>query len=104
MTSIKDLRTFWRSADPRRQYRGLRIFLPPILIRTNDGLLLKGDVEARLSDLGNHFLRVRVPIVEGHPHFVYQALRRGSEEMGEEEVLSDKAAKPWGQIYGTPTT
>jgi hypothetical protein len=93
------LTDLWRSADPRRQYRGLRIFLPPILIRTNDGLLLKGDVEARLSDLGNHFLRVRVPIVEGHPHFVYQALRRGSEEMGEEEVLSDKAAKPWGQIY-----
>ena len=93
------LTEFWQGADRRHRYGGVSLFLPPVTVVTNDGQTLDGEVELRLSDLGNHYLRVAVELSGGHPHDLNQALRRSSPQMGYEEVTSEGADRSWRTLH-----
>lgn len=86
----------WESSDPEgRGYGGVVLRLPPVEIVSADGTLLEGiELEFRLSRLGNHAFRVCSWMKAAYEHDVYQAMRRGSDQMGEERVRCNDCEWP----------
>jgi hypothetical protein len=81
-------------------YRGVAIKLPPVAVTTTAlEDLGEFDAEIRLTSLGNHHLRIRPPrLRDAGLHALNQALRRGSESMGEEELSSDGRGLEHGRL------
>jgi hypothetical protein len=77
----------WKGDDPLgRQYRGMAISLPDIELPDIDrdgeeAVTLR--VELRLSELGNHYLRVECELSEATPPQVYAAMSRAAPEFGD---------------------
>jgi hypothetical protein len=88
-----DINDVWERVDVvEAGYAGAAIDLPPVsVLTTGDDVPLEFTAEARLSRLGNHYLRVRSRLENAGLHEVNQALRRGSHAMGEEQVSSGTA-------------
>jgi hypothetical protein len=78
----------WEGRDPaNRRYCGLTLHLADLSVTTTGLTVLPAHrPEIRLSRLGNHYLRVSAPLTNASPHHLYQALRRGRTQMGEEEL------------------
>jgi hypothetical protein len=67
-------------------YTGWTIALPNILVTTTADEQLDFDPEIRLTSLGNHCLRITSRLDAASLHELNQALRRGSNAMGEETL------------------
>jgi hypothetical protein len=98
--SVSDM---WESADPQgRRYEGITVSLSPITVETTDPdpnrRLIEAEAEIRLSQLGNHYLRIELELEDAHPHYVNQALRRPSGSMGEEAVHSGDSGTSWSRV------
>lgn len=81
-------------------YRGVSIKLPPLSVRTTAPEDLgEFDAEICLTSLGNHHLRIRPPrLRNAGVHALNQALRRGSESMGEEKLSSNGRRLEHGRL------
>ncbi|TYB94883.1 hypothetical protein FXF53_26540 [Micromonospora sp. WP24] len=81
--SLSDI---WKGDDPLdRQFRGMTITLPDLEIRDVDRPDAEPQtftVELRLSELGNHFLRIVGQLSEATPPQVYAAMVRVAPEAG----------------------
>jgi len=80
------LNDIWKGDDPlERQYRGAAVRLPSLLVPDPDGAgePLTMDVELRLSELGNHYLRIECELAGAAPHRVYAAMLRAAPEFGD---------------------
>ena len=87
-----ELNDLWdRGEGSAPGYSGVTVELPPISVETTGGELLELAAEVRLSRLGNHYVRVWSRLVDAGLHEVNQALRRGSNAMGEERLASGTA-------------
>ncbi|WP_165550084.1 hypothetical protein [Kribbella speibonae] len=82
-------------------YNGLVVTLPPINIRTTAGLDLRHTVELRLSNLGNHYIRIEHASGELGLHDIYQGFRRALPIMGEETVtwLEGGDGRSWKRLH-----
>jgi hypothetical protein len=104
--AVNDL---WDRGDSgERGYSGESIELPEITVETTAHRWLEehypGDfrlrflVEARMSSLGNHYLRISSSFEEAGLHEVNQALRRGSRAMGAEKLRFEGHSKIWDKV------
>jgi hypothetical protein len=77
----------WKGDDPLgRQYRGMAVTLPDIElsdIDRDDADPITLSVELRLSELGNHYLRVECEMSGADPQQVYAAMIRAAPEFGD---------------------
>ncbi|TCC21723.1 hypothetical protein [Kribbella speibonae] len=82
-------------------YNGRVVTLPPINVRTTAGLDLRHTVELRLSNLGNHYIRIEHDSGELGLHDIYQGFRRALPIMGEEKVtwLEDGDGRSWKRLH-----
>lgn len=90
---VNDLWDPYPPDNSNQSYSGASIDLPELTVKTTaheyiEFPLLEFTAEVRLSRLGNHYLRVASRLPDGGLHDVNQALRRGSQAMGEEEISS----------------
>ena len=90
------LTDMWEGAAPKdRQFGGVSVVLPAPVVTTTARYRLDGyHVEIRLSRLGNHYLRVE-SLQQGDEkapgatlHDLHQAMRRATDQMGEEKVTA----------------
>ncbi|MGD0880232.1 MAG: hypothetical protein ABSB09_01500 [Acidimicrobiales bacterium] len=73
--------------DREGRFAGTAVVLPTVYVTTTASEEpLEFDVELRICQLGNHYLRVQRPMVDESLHALNQAIRRGSASMGEERV------------------
>ena len=91
-------------------YSGTLLKLPDITVLTTAHEFLEDEedretyatltlsAEVRLSRLGNHYVRVTSELPSGHPHYVNQALRRGSRAMGAEKLTSAHHRGGWQKV------
>ncbi len=86
-----DLTCFWDGSDSRgRRYDGAGIELPDVTIRGLDGVPLTTlQAQIRFSDLGNHYIRFEVGIVETPAYELYAMMFRGAPEHGFGQVGFD---------------
>ncbi|MEV4808601.1 hypothetical protein [Micromonospora avicenniae] len=86
MSDDLTLSDVWKGDDPHaRQYRGMTITLPDLEIRDVDRPDAEPQtftVELRLSELGNHFLRIAGQLSRATPPQVYAAMVRVAPESG----------------------
>ncbi|SIR40159.1 hypothetical protein [Micromonospora avicenniae] len=100
----------WKGDDPHaRQYRGMTIMLPDLEIRDVDRPEAEPQtftVELRLSELGNHFLRIAGQLSGATPPQVYAAMVRVAPESGNlaqlgiplRMVETDPSAPQWYRL------
>lgn len=83
-----NLSDVWHSTDPHgRKYRGVSLRLPDLHVVTTAGEPIGPfRSELRLSELGNHHLRIESELRDASLHEVNQAIRRGSPLMGKEDI------------------
>ncbi|RKR90326.1 hypothetical protein BDK92_4696 [Micromonospora pisi] len=77
----------WKGDDPLgRQYRGMAVRLPDLEFADVDRVNVEPvllQVELRLSELGNHYLRVECQLSGATPPQVYAAMTRAAPEFGD---------------------
>ena len=66
-------------------------------VETKLGKPLDFKFEIRLSNLGNHYLRMERPLADASVHELNQAMRRGMAYMGEESVTLGKGGSGQGE-------
>ena len=119
-----------RPGEERPMYAGATLTLPSVSVTPTAGeeYTFECEVEVRLSELGNHHVRVHSRLDDTDVHDLNQALRRASRSMGEEilrcgdrrwgrfvdfaeEVIHGVGASLWapepvpaGDVVGDPTT
>ncbi|MGW0432943.1 hypothetical protein ACWDV4_10420 [Micromonospora sp. NPDC003197] len=77
----------WKGSDPLgRQYRGMAVTLPDVELVDPDRPdhdPITFSVQVRLSELGNHYLRLECELSEVTPQQVYAAMARVAPEFGD---------------------
>ncbi|GAB3139326.1 hypothetical protein GCM10027290_08330 [Micromonospora sonneratiae] len=77
----------WKGSDPLgRQYRGMAVTLPDVELVDPDQPdqdPITFSVQLRLSELGNHYLRLECELSEAIPQQVYAAMTRVAPEFGD---------------------
>lgn len=59
----------WRGDDPlKRRYEGTQLDLPDLHLLGRDGTTLTAGVTITISQLGNHYVRVELPLEQARPH------------------------------------
>ncbi len=93
-----ELTDTWEGNDPLgRGYACAALRMPDVTVRTETGTTLPPHhAEVRFSTLGNHYLRVETWLRDASLHELYQATRRTTPSMGQEEVRCDGGA--WGRL------
>jgi len=104
------LNDIWKGDDPlQRQYRGAAVHLPDLEVPDPDrDEPYRLQVELRLSELGNHYLRMSCPLEDAAPHHAYAAMLRAAPEFGDLTELGvavrpadseeGDGALEWGQL------
>jgi hypothetical protein len=76
------------AAGEKNRFGGVAIALEAATVSTAAGETLEGyEIELRLSQFGNHYLRVHRWLKDATLHQLHQHIRRGTSQMGEEEVI-----------------
>jgi hypothetical protein len=106
------LNDIWNGNDPlQRLYAGAAAFLPDILL-PDEGLGRPHQltVEVRLTELGNHCVRIEAPLRDANPQALYAALLRAApeaadlRELGLPIVPAVPGAEPqWGRLTDLAT-
>lgn len=74
----------WRGDDPlHRRYEGTQLDLPDICLLGRDGQEITGVVTITISQLGNHYLRVELPLKDALPHTVAGLVWLAAPEYGD---------------------
>lgn len=74
----------WRGDDPlHRRYEGTQLDLPDICLLGRDGQEISGRVTITISQLGNHYLRVELPLEDSLPHTVGALVWLAAPEYGD---------------------
>jgi hypothetical protein len=102
------LSDMWEGVAPEKdRFTGIAITLGTATVVTTAGEELHGfEIELRLSQLGNHYLRVRRRLEGGSLHDLNQAVRRGTSRMGVENVTLgtesfDRMSELAGSLIGS---
>jgi hypothetical protein len=96
-----ELSDIWDAQEKQTAiYRGDTIVLPGLTVETTGGdVITDHAVSIRLSELGNHYIRIEKPINNYTLHELNQAMRRAAPYMGMETVTEvGGAAGPWQQL------
>jgi hypothetical protein len=97
---VMDLDDIWNGSDAlRRRYGGAVLTLPEVCVSDLDGRPLgRLSAELRLSDLGNHYLRLRADLREATPDDLYAAMLRSAPEHGEVRVCCGEGGRTWPRL------
>lgn len=89
----------WRGDDPlHRRYEGTQLDLPDVRLLGRDGKEITGRMTVTISQLGNHYCRVDLPLEDALPHdvgaLVWLAAPEYGDlcEIGQRITLADSAA------------
>jgi hypothetical protein len=92
----------WNSSDPHgRRYEGASIELPDISIRSIDGELIgRATAQIRISELGNHYVRLESEILDASPGDLNEMLMRAAPEYGVVRVAfeNEEGWPEWDRI------
>jgi hypothetical protein len=106
------LNDIWNGNDPlQRRYAGAAAVLPDVLLPDEDlGGPHRLTVELRLTDLGNHCVRLEAPLRDANPQALYAALLRAAPEAAELRELglpivptAPGAGLQWGRLTDLAT-
>lgn len=74
----------WRGDDPlRRRYEGTQLDLPDVCLQGRDGAPIVGRVTITISQLGNHYVRVELPLENALPHTIGGLVWLAAPEFGD---------------------
>jgi len=90
----------WNGSDAMgRRYEGAVIVLPEVTIDDLDGRpLARLAADLRLSELGNHYLRLRADLREVSAHDLYGAMLRSAPEHAEVRVRCGGSDRMWPRL------
>jgi hypothetical protein len=96
------LNDVWNGNDPLdRQYAGAAVALPPLLLPDPErGQPHRLHVEVRLTELGNHCVRVEAALSDAGPQELYAALLRAAPEAADLRELGTPIVPADGSLLG----
>ncbi|MCD0445762.1 hypothetical protein LO763_19320 [Glycomyces sp. A-F 0318] len=94
-----ELDDVWAGSDYlNRRFGGTAIELPPVVLRHEDGgVIAELDAEVRLSELGNHYLRLETDLDGCGPHELHFTMFRAAAEHAVITVACDEGAQ-WDRL------
>lgn len=94
-----ELDDVWAGSDYlNRRFGGTAIELPPVVLTHEDGgVIAELEAEIRLSDLGNHYLRLETDLSGCDPHELHFAMFRAAAEHAAIAVACDDGAR-WERL------
>lgn len=83
----------WRGDDPlNRRYEGTQLDLPAVHLLGRTGQEVTGRVSITISQLGNHYLRVELPLEDALPHSVGALVWLAAPEYGDLHEVDQRIA------------
>jgi hypothetical protein len=95
-----ELDDVWAGSDYlNRRFGGTAIELPPVVLRHGDGgEIAELKAEVRLSDLGNHYLRLETDLSECGPHELHFTMFRAAAEHATIGISCGGNGKQWDRL------